>query len=151
VSGPVLKSCRDCREAKPLEAFPLQKGGRHGRHPLCKLCRAAQERRRYARDRDRILELERTDPRKIELRRWSQRRRRSGLGRDDYAVLVWAQSGRCPVCLAWHGTDLRVDHDHTTGRVRGLLCDRCNMAIGHIGDDPIALRAAARFLREHAR
>ena len=45
----------DCGEAKPLDQFPLQNGGRHGRHPLCKSCRAAQERRRYARDKDAIV------------------------------------------------------------------------------------------------
>lgn len=145
----VLKPCRECGEHKPLEAFPLQKGGRHGRHPLCKLCRAAQERRRYARDRDRI-SLRETHPERVEARRWGQRRRRSGLHRDDYAVLLWAQSGRCPICLDWFGTALRVDHDHTTGRVRGLLDDACNMALGHMGDDPALLRAAADYLRRHA-
>ena len=55
------KRCRDCRELKALEEFPLQKGGRFGRHPLCKPCRAAQERRRYERDRERLLAQMRAD------------------------------------------------------------------------------------------
>ena len=54
-----MKTCRECRTSKPFAEFPLQPGGRDGRHPLCKPCRATQERRRYERQRDAILERRR--------------------------------------------------------------------------------------------
>jgi hypothetical protein len=41
---------------------------------------------------------------------------------------------------------LHLDHDHTSGRFRGLLCDRCNLSIGKFNDDPELLRAAAKYL-----
>jgi hypothetical protein len=45
------------------------------------------------------------------------------------------------------GYSLHVDHDHGTGRIRGLLCFRCNNALGDLEDDPALVRAAARYLK----
>jgi hypothetical protein len=79
-----------------------------------------------------------------------------GLTPDDFAALLERQGGVCAICLkpeSWRGpsgrravASLAVDHDHHTGRVRGLLCRRCNQAIGGFGDDPDALRRASRYL-----
>lgn len=138
------KTCRDCGEAKPLDAFPLQKGGRLGRHPLCKPCRAAQERERYHRSRGRLLDQMRSDPaRKVRGRR---RRLRTayGLTDQDLGAMLRAQCGRCAIC--GDGGRLQIDHDHETGAVRGLLCPRCNIAIGTFDDDRSRLLAAARYL-----
>ena len=68
-----------------------------------------------------------------------------------YEALLAAQGGRCAIC----GTDtpgtiqrfFALDHDHVTGAIRGLLCYRCNIGIGNLGDDPDRLEAAARYLR----
>jgi hypothetical protein len=140
------KTCRDCGEAKPLEAFPLQKGGRMGRHPLCKPCRAAQERERYRRDRDAILERARDDPRRKDAARWGQLLRKHGLTKAAYLAMVDAQGATCAIC--GRVAPLRVDHDHRNGSIRGLLCDKCNLAIGQLGDEPARLRAAAAYLGE---
>lgn len=61
--------------------------------------------------------------------------------------LLAAQSGACAICRRSFD-DLRicVDHDHTTGAVRGLLCDRCNRGLGALQDSPRLLLAAARYL-----
>jgi len=69
------------------------------------------------------------------------------------------QSGCCAICKIlkepWQpGGGVRgryrflvVDHDHTTGRVRGLLCFSCNLAIGHFHDDPKLMGAAVAYMR----
>jgi hypothetical protein len=89
------KRCRDCGEEKPLEDYPLQKGGRYGRHPLCKPCRAAQERARYARERERLLEQMRSDPaRKVRTKRqtlW----RKYALTLEEHDALWIRQRGCC--------------------------------------------------------
>ena len=68
-----------------------------------------------------------------------------GLSEDDWQRLFNEQGGLCAVCREAPATC--VDHDHETGRVRGLLCRTCNLGIGHLKDDPERLESAARYLR----
>ena len=65
--------------------------------------------------------------------------------------MLKAQNGVCAICQQ-NPKDRRlaVDHDHRTMRVRGLLCNTCNRAIGQMGDDPVRLRRAAEYLGEVA-
>ena len=62
------------------------------------------------------------------------------------------QGGVCAVCSRepTPGISLHVDHDHETGRIRGLLCFRCNNALGDLEDDPALLRVATRYLEPPA-
>lgn len=139
------KTCRDCGIEKPLDQFPIQKQGRFSRHPLCKPCRAAQERRRYARERTVILERSRTDVRRKERVRWRALFRKYALSRHEHATFYVAQRGCCAICER-RGVRLVVDHDHATEEVRGLLCVTCNLALGELMDDPERCDAAARYL-----
>jgi ribosomal protein L37AE/L43A len=68
----------------------------------------------------------------------------------EYEELLAAQDGRCAICkrMEPNGQHKRwcVDHDHKTGRKRGLLCINCNSAIGLMNDDPALLLAAIEYL-----
>jgi len=66
---------------------------------------------------------------------------------EQYLALVEAQAGRCALCGV--EAETVVDHDHDTGKVRGLLCRACNAGLGCFGDDPAALDVAAEYLRSH--
>lgn len=72
---------------------------------------------------------------------------------EDYDRLLKAQKGRCAICRAKsgyrNGGNLHVDHCHETGMVRGLLCLKCNRAIGLL-EEPRLLRKAARYLEKTA-
>ena len=69
-----------------------------------------------------------------------------GITPEDYDHLLLEQKGRCGICRA--DVDLVVDHDHTTGRVRGLLCRRCNRTLGQFEDDRELLRRALEWLED---
>jgi hypothetical protein len=70
--------------------------------------------------------------------------------------MVEAQRNRCAICGdepvaggVKAASRLHVDHDHATGKVRDLLCNRCNQGIGYFKDDPDLFAAAADYIRRH--
>ncbi len=71
-----------------------------------------------------------------------------GIAPDDYDRLYFAQDGRCAICRRATGKTRRlsVDHDHKTGRVRGLLCRPCNDVLGHARDEPEFFTRAYQYL-----
>jgi Recombination endonuclease VII len=79
----------------------------------------------------------------------SMRRRRYGLSQDQYDALLTKQNGRCAICKVTPEKGLQVDHCHSLGHVRGLLCGPCNRAIGLMKDNPTALLAAAAYVSDN--
>jgi len=75
-----------------------------------------------------------------------------GIQVGDYNRLFIEQSGRCAVC-GIHQSELKkrlcVDHDHKTGKVRGLLCTRCNIILGFVHDDPNLLVCLSEYLLKY--
>jgi hypothetical protein len=74
-----------------------------------------------------------------------------GIEPEDYDAMLSKQNGACAICAVElvKGSKTHIDHCHTTGKVRGLLCTKCNMGIGHFNDDPAVLRAAAGYVEAH--
>ena len=79
-----------------------------------------------------------------------ERARRYGLSLADYRALQQRQGNACAICRKVTRV-LCIDHCHVTGRVRGLLCQRCNSALGFCADDPRLLRAALAYLQATAK
>lgn len=75
-------------------------------------------------------------------------RRRYGLDFDSYVLLFQHQGGRCAICQR-DDRLLVLDHNHSTGRVRGLLCANCNAGIGMLSDNPSVLLRAASYVARH--
>jgi Recombination endonuclease VII len=69
------------------------------------------------------------------------------MGAAEVQALIDAQGGICPVCLKRPAT--QVDHDHKTGRVRGVLCLYCNAAMGAFHDDPNLIANAIAYLERY--
>jgi rubrerythrin len=71
---------------------------------------------------------------------------------DKYLELLKNQNYKCAVCLT-HSDDLKrnlaVDHNHSTGVVRGLLCDACNRAIGYLKESESILVSAINYLKKY--
>jgi hypothetical protein len=82
--------------------------------------------------------------------------RKYGIGLNDYVQMAIERGNKCEICgqpetQTRGGKEklLSVDHDHATGKVRGLLCSECNQAIGKFKDSTAILAAAIRYLDKH--
>lgn len=77
-------------------------------------------------------------------------KKKYGITVADYQRLLVLQGGRCAICRSdkpgGRGLRFYVDHDHVTGKTRGLLCIRCNTGIGGLRDNVLILRAAIAYL-----
>src|SRR5262249_51983207 len=130
ISIPITKCCSHCQIIKVAEEFWTDKTQADGLSRQCHDCRSIAGRLSYERHKaSRISQI---------------RFRRYGLSESDGLRMLQKQNNTCPVCGAVFGRGKRfvVDHDHETGVVRGLLCDRCNTALGLLGDSLSRLRAA---------
>ena len=74
-------------------------------------------------------------------------RRRYGITAEEADAMLEEQGGVCAICRA--APAAHVDHDHSTGRVRALLCFNCNGGLGQFRDDPCLLQAAAFYVKHH--
>lgn len=144
------KRCTKCGETKSLTEFSVAKNGKATGDkliikPACKACQS-----RVARA------WAKANVERATLNRFIfNLRTRYGMTLEQYLVMLAAQDQKCAICrteeetkLGPYGTVQRmsVDHCHATGRVRGLLCNRCNRALGLLGDDTDLLRAAIGYL-----
>lgn len=136
-------SCPKCKTEQPQDAF-LPGPATHKYRRWCQACRQAHNRR----------------PRQRRPAKQDDYRLRSryGITLAEYEAKAAAQHYRCKICGC--GPDvyetrdahlgapgrLQVDHDHQTGRVRGLLCRFCNCVLGHAQDQPATLLAAVAYL-----
>jgi hypothetical protein len=130
--GKKLKICTRCKEEKPLDDFYTQHNIVNGvRFPTlsgkCKSCTIA-------------LSIE----------------KRLGVSEEEYNVLYLKQNGKCAICFEEETTlsnnmkttkKLSIDHDHTTGKVRGLVCANCNSAIGLFKENADIVLSAYNYLK----
>jgi hypothetical protein len=114
--------CPGCRQAVAHEDFSHNSKQASGFGSLCLICHRKSSSDAY----------------------W---KRRYGLTRADVSELRAGQGDACAICGAPHPEHL--DHDHLTGRIRALLCQRCNQGLGLLRDDSALLRAAADYVEEH--
>ena len=77
---------------------------------------------------------------------------RHGITLIEYRAILKHQNGRCKICLGKEKDKrhkyLSVDHNHQTNKIRGLLCNRCNRALGLFQDDCWVLQRAVKYLRK---
>jgi hypothetical protein len=161
-----MKTCRKCGEPKPLLAFYKMPGMRDGHRNDCIRCNLEAQAKRRALDpeanRRRAREWQLANPERVKAKhaeyvadgrksasnRKSHLKRKYALTIEQYDQMLAKQGGGCAICGRPPRPDisLHVDHDHETGRIRGLLCFRCNNALGDFLDDESLLREAAGYL-----
>ena len=136
-----VKFCTKCKQQKPVEQFSLHNKALDGRRNACKSCTSDYYKGYYKRTHT---------PEKARL---SQIKTRYGLTATAYYAMLKAQQHKCAICqkdeVDSNYRTLYVDHDHSSGKVRGLLCDKCNTGLGHFQDNEAILTAAIEYLRNH--
>lgn len=122
------KYCSYCDLIKPAKEFYVDRGYGDGLSKRCRLCYRAT----------------------IHLAR---RCRQFNISIDQYTEMTRAQNGVCAICkrvpLKVHPNGFSIDHCHSTGVVRGLLCNHCNTGLGFFEDNPEALTQAVIYLSQH--
>jgi hypothetical protein len=161
-----VKRCRICGEEKPLSEFYAYAAMRDGYRNECKVCgnaaKAARNKANPQAARDRVRRWREENPEKYaalkkrnaarpakkRADRNGHLKRKYGITVEQYEEMFEAQGGVCYICKKPRPEDrtLHVDHDHATGEIRGLLCFRCNNALGDFDDDPELLQNAADYL-----
>src|SRR2546423_9654877 len=131
---PGSKHCHGCGLIKPLDAFCNNRRSGDGKAFYCKTCHNARSRE--------TLERLYGGSRHYHLMR------RYGIGDADVAAMIDAQDGKCLICVDAL-TKAHVDHDHVTGKVRGVLCFNCNAGLGKFGDNVEIVERALAYLKGH--
>jgi hypothetical protein len=88
------------------------------------------------------------EERKIRRRKYHLRDK-FGMTISDYNLLLERQNGKCAICDKIPKLSLVIDHCHETGKIRGLLCQRCNMGLGYFQDNKILLEKATKYIKNH--
>jgi hypothetical protein len=135
------------------EAHRARRAARIGARTCAMAFSNEQHRERYAAEathRARKLAANRADHaehrKRLNEARRSRAWRKYGLGAVDYQRMLAAQDGVCAICRRKGSRWLCVDHCHETQVVRGLLCEKCNIALGFFEDDADRMRTAAEYL-----
>ncbi|MFD3780209.1 endonuclease VII domain-containing protein [Streptomyces sp. NPDC058612] len=113
------KRCPRCEEIKPHAEWEQNKTTSDGWSSYCRSCRT-------------------------QLNRASYFKRKYGITETQREEMIAAQGGVCVICR--QASAEHVDHDHQTGRVRGVLCFSCNAALGQFKDRPDVIRRAAAYV-----
>jgi hypothetical protein len=67
---------------------------------------------------------------------------------EQYDEMYISQQGQCSICKTKHEV-LHVDHDHNTGDIRELLCNRCNRTLGLLEEDPMIMHSMIEYVQNH--
>lgn len=102
--------------------------------------RNADNRRKYSRDFYRNNKQKELD--RIRFKKY-------GITGNEFKEIIGRQGFKCPICIRSINKNLSVDHDHITRRVRGIICNNCNLAIGNAENSPERLRAMANYLEKN--
>lgn len=165
------KLCTKCGIAKSATEFYIQKkrDGSVRVHAQCKTCIKAANGAHYHANREGILKKRNTPKAKKKKDTYNAKYREThkeyyaeyqrlynaenpgkkkyGLSKEEYDTMYEAQEGRCAICCQTpQETRLCIDHCHVSGVVRGLLCRKCNIALGFLQDDVDIIERAAQYL-----
>ena len=145
VTGPRI--CKECGKG-----FKLTR--KHKVYCSVKCNRRGQEKigsEWYLKHKQTVLKRQKANPNKPRVQRKATLKKKYGLTLADYDSMFESQNGACAICGGQQTYKLlAVDHCHITGKVRGLLCSKCNSILGYVSDNVGTLQNAIKYLRSYA-
>lgn len=167
------KLCGRCKVTKPLDMFHKDRSKLLGVCSSCKEC-AVERTRLHLEANKELIQAKKAaaykaspEKDKERARRWNKENRafvsernraarlknKYGLTREEYDAIGEAQQWKCAICGSEstgskNSANLSVDHCHTTGVIRGLLCHLCNAGIGYLKESENIMQNAIKYLKE---
>jgi hypothetical protein len=137
-----MKQCIVCKNNKPLSEFYKNRSKKDGYQGRCKPCDIIQGRIEYNKDKKKSAEK----------RYIKSLYREYNLTFEEYLKIKDLQNSGCAICKypLLDGMNSHVDHDHSSGKVRGILCRWCNIGLGHFKDSVQTLEKAVQYLNQHS-
>jgi hypothetical protein len=163
--------CTTCEKFLPKEKFHKKTQNKNGYSYKCRRCTSEYGKRNRNSDpnfaekhklrgqkwytenkEDKLLKNKEWRENNISKYREINLKSRFGINNTQYEEMLNLQSNSCSICkkhkdeFTYH---LVVDHCHVTGKIRGLLCKKCNLGIGHLNDDITILENSIEYLKKH--
>lgn len=164
-----LKECLKCNTFKPLTEFHKHCKTQDGHRTYCKVCRSIyanfyrEKNKEEHLKREAIKRIRRAESIKVESKKYANKSTTKllrfaytlentyNITIKDYDRMYEEQNERCKICKISQDQIIRrlcVDHCHSTGKVRGLLCDSCNRLLGQAKDSSDILIEASKYIIE---
>lgn len=157
-----FKICNKCNKKKPatVNYFTKDSHLKSGLRGECKDCEHKHQKKLYAKNKNKFYKRQKKwkqSPKgKISVKN-SRLKKCFGIDLEKYQQMLLQQNGVCAICgrpeIATYNGKIRmlaVDHDHKTGEIRGLLCQRCNTVLGSCGDNVALLLQMMSYLNERS-
>lgn len=152
------KVCTKCEKEKITTSFRERPSLKCGYHSWCRDCENEANRKRVVKKvKEVVVKTDVQIKEEEQLKKYKAKERmlkyRYSLTIDSYHSMYEEQNKSCKICLkeyelgGWKG--LYVDHCHRTGKVRGLLCPKCNTMIGVLNEDIELLRSMAKYIEDN--
>jgi hypothetical protein len=148
-----MKQCSNCKELKSLDQYYTNAKTNKRTGTKCRECFKAYSREWKKNNKERKKELDKNwYIANGEYRRAQIRQQKFGISAEQYKAMLQTQSELCGICGKHQSTfnkGLAVDHCHTSGKIRGLLCSYCNLMLGNSLDNIETLTKAIDYLRRN--
>jgi len=148
-----MRTCAKCLEFKHIDDFYFRNKIKNLKSSYCKLCFHVingETKRKNSKG------TKKTKNKEYEKNKNKYRdrlyKKNYGISLEQYDILLNNQNNKCKICIGnqENGRYMDVDHCHKTGKVRGLLCNRCNRLLSNCKDDTLLLESAVKYLKENS-
>ena len=144
------KVCSKCSIEKPVSEYSKETRSKDGFLRICKVCRNSYHKIWYDKNKDKLRRYSKKRYIKNKQYHYEYRIKKTfDISIEEYNEMFSKQNGECAIC-GIHQKDLNrrlaIDHCHTTNKIRGLLCGKCNCGIGNLEDNIELLKKAIKYL-----